>query len=320
MITWTERQHQFNPDDKDQDEVTGLIFDVQRFSVHDGPGIRTTVFLKGCPLRCLWCQNPESISRRPEIVYIASRCIECDKCQERCPHNAVRAVDGSKEIIRDTCTMCGACLDVCYAGALNIFGRWLTVSELLEIVELDREFYVRSGGGVTFSGGEPTAQPVFLREVCRQAQQRRLHTTIDTSGYVRWDTFRSILPYVDLVLYDIKHIDSEKHRTLTSVPNELILDNFRRLAAIGKPVHVRLPLIPGHNDSEENVRATAAFVATLPNVLSLDILPYHRLGEPKWTQLGRPYQLHELTPPTREHVSHLAGIARECGVTVNIGG
>lgn len=320
MITWTERQHQFNPDDRYRDQVTGLIFDIQRFSVHDGPGIRTTVFLKGCPLSCLWCQNPESISRRPEITYIASKCIQCDKCLDVCPEGAIRSANGAKELLRQACTLCGDCLDVCYAEALNIFGRWLTVPELMEIVELDREFYMRSGGGVTFSGGEPAAQPDFLRAACREAQARRLHTTIDTSGYVGWDTFRSILSHVDLVLYDLKHMDSAVHRRLTGVPNELILENLQRLAQIGHPVHVRVPLIPGYNDSEENVRATAAFVATLPNVKSLDILPYHRLGEPKWKQLDVSYELEDVMPPDREHVYRLAEIAGRYDVLINVGG
>jgi pyruvate formate lyase activating enzyme len=320
VITWTERQHQFDPDDRHRETVTGLIFDIQRFSVHDGPGIRTTVFLKGCPLRCLWCQNPESISRYPEITYIASKCIRCDKCYEICPEDALRRVDGTKEILRDACTLCGDCLDVCYAEALNIVGRWLTVPELMNIVERDREFYVHSEGGVTFSGGEPTAQPEFLRAACQEAQSRRLHTTIDTCGYVGWETFRSILEHVDLVLYDIKHMNSEIHRKLTGVPNTLILQNLRRLAQINKQVHVRLPLIPGHNDSEENVRATAAFIAELPNVRSLDILPYHRLGEPKWSQLAMPYELHELEPPGRDHVQHLADMARQYDVEISVGG
>lgn len=320
MTTWTERLHRFDPADRLREEPTGFIFDIQRFSVHDGPGIRTTVFLKGCPLHCLWCQNPESITRQPEITFVASKCIQCGECLEMCPEGAIAPDDDGRVIDRDLCTLCGQCLDTCYAGALNIFGRYLTVGELFAEIERDRDFYARSGGGVTFSGGEPTAQPAFLEAACRQAKARRLHTTIDTCGYVGWSTFRSILRYVDLVLYDLKHMDSDAHRRLTGVPNELILDNLQRIDRLGLPVYIRLPLVPGCNDSAENVRATAAFAASLHSLERLDILPYHRLGEPKWRQLGSAYRLHDLEPPGRQQVYDLADLAREYKIPIGIGG
>ena len=321
MTTWHERLYHFDPNDKSRNKVMGLVFDIQRFSIHDGPGIRTTVFLKGCPLHCLWCQNPESMARKPEITFVASNCIGCDRCMDVCPENAIQATEDRGRIIdRALCTMCGQCIDTCYAGALNIIGRYLTIPELLTEIERDRSFYTNSGGGVTFSGGEPTAQPAFLEEVCRQAQARHLHITIDTCAYVQWDTFRSILRYVDLVLCDIKHMDSNEHRRLTGVPNELILENLQRIASLGLPVYVRIPLIPGYNDSLENIRATAVFVASLPNVQKFDILPYHRLGEPKWRQLDRTYELHGVLPPSREHVYNLASVARTYDIEVNVGG
>ncbi len=321
MTTWTDRLQHYNPDAKSRDEVMGLVFDIQRFAIHDGYGIRTLVFLKGCPLRCLWCQNPESIAHEPEIVYLVSNCIDCGKCLATCPEGAIRESAEHKRIIdRTRCTLCGECLKLCYASAINIIGRYLTVSEVLAEVERDRKFYEHSGGGVTFSGGEPTAQPVFLEEVCRQAQARYLHTAIETCGYVRWNTFRSILRYVDLVLYDIKHMNTNQHRRLTGVPNELILDNLQRVVSLGLPVRVRLPLVPGCNDSLENIQATAAFVTGLPKVQALDILPYHQLGEPKWRQLGHPYELHGVPPPNREHVYELADVAREYDIEVTVGG
>ncbi|MBE7553637.1 MAG: glycyl-radical enzyme activating protein [Anaerolineales bacterium] len=321
MTTWLERQHRFDPKDKLKVALTGLIFDIQRFSIHDGPGIRTTVFLKGCPLRCLWCQNPESMARQPEITYIATNCIECDKCLAVCPEQAIQPANGKgRTINRQLCTLCGDCIKICYAGALNIIGRYLTVPEVLAEVERDRAFYVKSGGGVTFSGGEPTAQAAFLEEACRQAQSHRLHTALDTCGYVQWKTFRSILRYVDLVLFDIKHMDSNQHRRLTGVGNELILANLRRIADLGVSVYVRTPLVPGYNDSPENIRATAAFIAKMPHIRQYDILPYHRLGEPKWRQLDQPYQLQGLGPPSREHVYALADVAREYNIEVNVGG
>lgn len=318
---WSDKLQSYNPGDKARDGLTGLVFDIQRFAIHDGPGIRTLVFLKGCPLHCLWCQNPESIVREPEIVYLVNNCIDCGKCLAVCPEGAIqRSVEHKRVIDRTRCTLCGECIKVCYAGAINIIGRYLTVSEVLAEVERDRKFYERSGGGVTFSGGEPTAQSAFLEEVCRQAQERYLHTAIETCGYVRWDTFRPILRHMNLVLYDIKQMDSDEHRRLTGVPNELILENLQRIVSLGLPVRVRLPLVPGCNDSPENVRATAAFVSSLPNVQAFDILPYHRLGESKWRQLDRPYELHGVQPPSREHVYELADIARAYDIEVNVGG
>jgi pyruvate formate lyase activating enzyme len=320
-VSWLDRLPPFDPQDKNSQNVIGLIFDIQRFAIHDGGGIRTLVFMKGCSLRCQWCQNPESMVREPEIVYLPNNCIDSRRCLTICPEEAIReSTEHKREIDRSRCNLCNECVQACYAGALNIVGRYLTVPQLLAEVERDRKFYNHSGGGVTFSGGEPTAQPVFLEEACRQAQKRYLHTAIETCGYVRWETFRSILRYVDLVLYDIKHMDSNEHRRLTGVPNELILSNLERIGEMGKQVHVRLPLVPGCNDSAENLRATAEFVARLPNVQKLEILPYHRLGEPKWRQLDRPYQLHGVIPPSREHVYELADIARTYGLEVSIGG
>jgi pyruvate formate lyase activating enzyme len=254
-------------------------------------------------------------------MYLVGNCIDCGKCLTACPEGAVHESADHKRIIdRTLCTLCGECLKMCYASAINIAGRYLTVSEVLAEVDRDRKFYENSGGGVTFSGGEPTAQPVFLEEACRQAQARNLHTAIETCGFMRWDTLRSILRYMDLVLYDIKHMDSNEHRRLTGVPNELILENLQRIVSLGLPVRVRIPLVPGCNDSPENIRATAAFVAGLPNVQAFDILPYHRLGEPKWRQLDHPYELHGVLPPTGEHVYELADIVRKYDIEVAVGG
>ena len=320
-MAWSRQYQLYDPEAKKRQEITGLVFDFQRFSIHDGPGIRTMVFLKGCPLHCAWCQNPESISRDPEIMLIQNNCIDCGKCIEICPDDAVgNSPEGNRTIDRSRCIVCGECLKVCYANTINISGRYLSVSEVLDVVERDRKFYERTGGGVTFSGGEPTTQAAFLMELARQAKASDLHTAIETCGHFRWDALVDVFNYIDLVLYDIKHMDPEKHYRLTGVRNHLILENLGRVASLGVPVRVRLPLIPGLNDSETNIRATAAFAADLPNLEALDILPYHRLGESKWGELDQKYLLHGVKPHTHEQVSAMFDVAREYDIEVTVGG
>ena len=320
-MAWSRRYQLYDPEAKNRKEIMGLVFDFQRFSIHDGPGIRTLVFLKGCPLHCSWCQNPESISRDPEIMLIEGNCIGCGKCIEICPVDAAgNSPEGNRTIDRNRCNVCGECLKVCYANTINISGRYLSVSEVLDVVERDRKFYERTGGGVTFSGGEPTTQAAFLMELARQAKARDLHTAIETCGHFKWNALVDIFNNIDLVLYDIKHMDPEKHYTLTGVRNRLILENLERIASLNLPVRVRLPLIPGANDSEENIRATAAFAADLPNLEALDILPYHRLGESKWGELNQKYFLHGVKPHTHEQVSAMFDIVREYDIEVTVGG
>jgi pyruvate formate lyase activating enzyme len=323
QMSWARKFQLYDADAGDKTEPTGLVTDFQRFSINDGPGIRTIVFLKGCPLHCVWCSNPETVFARPEIMMIPHNCIGCGRCVEVCPEKCIRSVEGMVHAIdRDRCLLpdCGKCQQACYANAINISGRYLTVSEVMEVLERDREFYERTGGGVTFSGGEPFAQPGFLRELARAAKARNLHTAVETCGFVTWETVRSVLDFMDLVLYDIKHMDPESHIQGTGVTNELILENLKRINTAGKSIRVRLPLVPGFNDSEENIRATAAFIAGLSNLEALDILPYHRMGEPKWGQLDRSYALHGVGPHTKEQLEKLLAIAREYGIEVTIGG
>lgn len=305
------------------EELKGLIFDVQKFAIHDGGGIRTLVFLKGCPLQCAWCANPESINVLQQLTFISNNCIHCGKCLEVCPRGAInpgRDASPSPSLLRDKCTLCGECVKHCYAGALNIIGRYLSVAEVIALIERDRSFYDQSNGGVTFSGGEPTAQPVFLKEVLKESKKLGIHTAIETSGFVKWEIFESILKYVDLTLIDIKHMDSTSHSKITGMPNELILNNLKRLSEMSVPTRIRLPLIPGYNDSMENMRSTAEFVKNLSNVQSVDILPYHRLGEVKWAQLGHHYNLANSTPPPPGHVQERAEVFRKIGIQVNVGG
>jgi pyruvate formate lyase activating enzyme len=313
----------YTPPTGENREAVGLVSDFQRFSIHDGPGIRTIVFLKGCPLRCLWCQNPENVRFGPELLYIASNCIGCHKCVEVCPNHCLEvSTEHGIVLDRRRCALpqCGACQRVCYANALTICGRHLSVPEVMGEVELDREFYERSGGGVTFSGGEPFAQPRFLAALAREAKDRGLHTAVETCGQADWEAMAPGLAHMDLVLFDIKHMDAAAHLRLTGQSNARILENLRAVDALGVPVRLRLPLVPGQNDSEENLGRTAALAAGLTNLESLDVLPYHRMGEPKWRQLDRDYPLHGLSPHGREEVRRLADILRTFPIPVGIGG
>jgi pyruvate formate lyase activating enzyme len=322
-MSWTRKFQFYDESARERTELTGLVSDFQRFSINDGPGIRTIVFFKGCPLHCVWCSNPETVSSRPEIMLIPHNCIGCGRCLKVCPHNSISGLEGrEKTIDRSLCVLpeCGKCQSICNANAINISGRYMTVSEVMTVLERDREFYERTGGGVTFSGGEPFAQPQFLRELARTAKAKKLHTAVETCGFVAWDTIGPVLGFLDLVLYDIKHMDPEKHIQGTGVPNGMILENLKRIDSAGKPVRARLPLVPGFNDSIDNIRATAAFAAGLSNLEALDILPYHRMGEPKWGQLDRSYALHGVTPHTKEQLDILVDIVREYGVEVTIGG
>jgi len=320
-MNWNDHLERYYPQDPNQKDTSGMVFDIQRFSIHDGDGIRTMVFLKGCPLECVWCQNPESISPDAQTVFIENNCIDCRKCLVLCGPKAISECSDKKRVIdRESCKLCSSCIEKCYADAINIIGRHLNVDEVLEIVERDREFYEKSGGGVTFSGGEPTSQPQFLAALCREAKQRNLHTCIETSAYCEWDLLEPILKDVDQLLVDIKHMEPEEHERLTGVSNHLILDNIRRFIDMGIPTRIRIPLVPNCNDSEENIRATAQFVASLASPPRVDILPYHRLGEAKFDQLGQEYALADTVPPTKQHVEHIRDIMLEYELDVKIGG
>lgn len=322
-MSWAQRFLLYDADAGKRSDLTGLVNDFQRFSIHDGPGIRTIVFLKGCPLHCAWCQNPETILFRPEIMLITHNCIGCGKCMKVCPQDCLQDTNGIVDTIdREMCLLpeCGLCQHVCYANAVNISGRYLTVDEVMEEVLLDRDFYARTGGGVTFSGGEPFAQPRFLLEMARAAKSLHLHTAIETCGHASWETMQPVMEYLDTVLYDLKHMDPKRHIQGTGVNNRLVLDNLKRIDLLGIPIRVRLPLIPGFNDSEDNIRATSEFLVGLVNLEALDILPYHRMGEPKWGQLDQTYKLSGIKPHDKDEVYRLADIARSYGFEVTVGG
>jgi pyruvate formate lyase activating enzyme len=299
-----------------------VIFDIQKFSVHDGPGIRTLVFFKGCLLRCLWCCNPESQLKEPQLVFYPERCIRANKCWQVCPTHAI-SVEGNRLILDKTaCNLCGKCVEACYAGAWKIFGMEVDVDYVMKEIEKDIPFYRNSGGGVTFGGGEPLLYPDFVNAVAGCCQEEGIHTAIETCGYAPWKNFEKALDNIDLVMFDIKHIDPQRHKELCGRSNKLIRDNLKQLSRRGGvEVVVRLPVIPGLNDSEENLKDTAEFVASLDgNIKRIELLPYHRFGEKKYERLGREYVLAGLQIPDEEHMQHLKGLMEGYGVAIKVGG
>jgi pyruvate formate lyase activating enzyme len=272
-------------------EGTGLIFDVKRFSLHDGPGIRTTIFFQGCPLRCAWCQNPESQPRDPRLFHAGAKCLDCRACAAACPQNAVQFTDAGRQWLAERCIHCGACSRTCPSGALSLVGMFETAANLERTVLRDRTFYARSGGGVTLSGGEPLAQPAFAREILYRCHEQGIHTALDTTAYAAWTTLAGLLPYTDLVLLDIKTFDPDRHRRLTGVSNAVILANAVALAASNVDLVVRVPIIPGQNDDEKDLRAVAHFLSGLPGLMRVELLPYNRMAQAKYSRLGLDYPL-----------------------------
>ena len=301
----------------------GFIFNVQRFSTADGPGIRTTVFFKGCPLHCAWCHNPEGQLSVPELVWHDVRCMGAQECLRVCPEDALTLTKEGMRINREKCTVCGECVQACPTAALEVIGRDWSAEELMGELLKDEVFYETSAGGVTFSGGEPMMQVDFLCEVLPRCRQNQLHVALDTCGAASWESFERVLPWVNLVLYDLKIMDANRHKAATGVGNELILENARRLANQRIPIWIRTPLIPGFTSDHENIEAIARFIRDeLPAVERWDLLAYTNLGKPKYERLDRKYLLPQAPLLTLNEVEsawktalELVPVARWSGAT-----
>jgi len=302
--------------------MTGKILNIQRFSTEDGPGIRTTVFFKGCPLRCVWCSNPESQEREEEIAHRDSLCIGCGTCMEVCPARAIEAWPESEglgvSIDRSRCTRCGECVKACVHGAMITYGSTMTVGEVFAEVMKDSSYYKTSGGGVTASGGEPLMQADFVAELFRQCRRMGIHTALETSGYGSRDACMTVCREADLVLFDLKVLDPAEHKRLTGRTNEVILRNFEWLVESGVPVRVRVPVIPGENDDAANIKAIAGYVAESDHDIQVDIIPYHGYGEGKYLMLGREYELSGLSRPNDHYLENIAKIFEDRGLVCSV--
>ncbi len=299
---------------------SGLVFNIQKYSIQDGPGIRTTVFFKGCPLRCWWCHNPESLLPKPEIVVLEARCRRCGECLTACPNDAIFSENGNFRLDQRACDVCGTCVEACPSGARQMVGTIMTVSEVMAEVLKDRLFYDDSGGGVTISGGEPLMQPRFLRDVLTACRTQGIHTAIDTCGFASRDFLLSIAPLTDLFLYDLKAIDEARHLEYTGVSNASILENLRALGKVHNNIWIRIPLIPGLNDDDDQLEATGRFAASIPGVRQLNILPYHNTAVHKYRHLGRPLKLDRVKDPTPEYLEHASKTLGAFGLLIKTGG
>jgi pyruvate formate lyase activating enzyme len=299
----------------------GLVADVDHFAVHDGPGIRTAVYLKGCPLHCIWCHSPETQSFSPELLYLPQKCTACGLCLGVCAPGALKAVgqDCRVGVDWERCTHCAACAAVCYPGALKMSGTWMSAAELLAQVEKDRPFFAASGGGVTLTGGEATAQPLFARQFLSGCQHLGIHTALETNGCAPWQVYEQMAPLVELFLYDIKHMDQDRHRQLTGASNQLPLSNLRRLAELRAQVIVRVPCIPGLNDDPANIAATAGFMRQA-GLETIHLLPYNLSAGAKYHWLGREYSLPEQSRQSSDKMEELAAICRTYGLTAQVEG
>lgn len=300
-----------------ENKAIGTIFNIQKFSIHDGEGIRTLIFMKGCPLKCIWCSNPESQNPAAEVMDVKSNCVACGKCVKLCRNGAINPV--TFDIDRALCEKCGSCAERCYANAKKLTGKKVSVDELKAIIEKDRIFYTNSGGGVTIGGGEPVMQHEFVTELLKDCHSSNIHTAIETCGYGKWDKICSVFDYLDEVFFDLKMMDSDRHKKLTGVGNELILENAEHIAKKGLKITFRIPLIPSINDDRKNIEETGKFVASLSKEnenIAIEILPYHELGKDKYKWLDVEYEAENINKPDKASVEEYNALLEELGCKV----
>ncbi len=299
--------------------ITGMIFDIKKYSIHDGPGLRTTVHMKGCPLSCWWCHNPESQSMAPAVLFRSERCIACGACVGSCPNGAISVADGRLVTDARICSGCGRCEAVCPAGARELCGRRYTVEELMTELRKD-EIFFRDGGGITFSGGEPLVQPEFLLEALKACGREGFHRAVDTCGFGDKKYILEAAKETNLFLYDIKHMDPVKHKEYTGVDNIIILENLAAISEAGAKINIRFPFMPGLNSDDENIHALGAFAAKLKGITAVNILPYHTVAKGKHSRWHMDYKLPDLLPPTAAQTRSAAVILEGYGLKVHIGG
>jgi len=298
-----------------------LIFDIKRYAINDGPGIRVVIFFKGCNLQCAWCHNPESISARVEKMYTPAKCIKCGSCVEVCPENAITLKPDGISTETGLCKMCGKCTEVCPAKAIEMSGKAMSVVEIMDIVEKERIFFDQSGGGVTFSGGEPLVHYKMLIELLDECRKRKIHTAVDTAGAVNTDIILEVARRTDLFLYDLKMMDSDLHREWTNVDNKKVLYNLKAIAEKGANIIIRIPLIGGVNDTDKNIEQTAKFISELPgNKIEVQLLPYHNIARHKYMKLGKSADFKMLEEPEKETLANAIATFKEYGIKASVGG
>lgn len=298
----------------------GIVMDIKRFAVHDGDGIRTTVFLKGCPLRCHWCHNPEGLTAAPVLAFYHEKCTLCGECVKICPTGAhkIDPRTGKHTIDREKCIVCGKCADECLTSTLKLCGKRMTVAEVMKFVEEDRIFYEASGGGITISGGEPTMQPSFTLALLMAARQKKINTALDTCGFAKREIFKSLLPLVDKFLFDVKHITREGHIHCTGVPNDVIIENLRFLSDSGANIEIRVPFVPGYNDSDAVIDGIGALLEPL-RITKVKLLPYHGYARTKYKSLGMTYEMPEIERPNEETLARPMKLLRSHALNVVCG-